>query len=107
MMAASLVERVHARERCFISDRVDEWEWAVQVEMGDIERRNPRHHVVLKVDDSIVRYLGVECVHEIMIAEFRRGVHDRPDVRCSKRISSGKLIGQAFSQRRTEAMPQN
>jgi len=103
-MAASLVERVHTRERCFICDHVDLWEWTIQVEVGDIERRNLRYQVVLKVDDDVVRYLRVERVHEIMIAEFWRGVYDRTDARCSKRIGAGKLVGQAFGQSRTEAV---
>src|SRR5215469_6408027 len=106
MVTAGLVERVHSGERGFIGDRVDVWQRAVQVEMGDIERRNPRHHIMLKVDDNVIRYSGIERVHKVMVAEFRRGVHDRPDARSSERIGAGELIGQAFGQRRTEAVTQ-
>src|SRR6516164_6963885 len=98
MVAARLVVRVHARKRCFIGDRVNMWQWTVKIEVSDIERRYTRHHVVLKVYDDVVRYSGIESIHEIMIAELRRGVHDRTDTACSKRIGVGKLIGQAFSQ---------
>jgi len=62
MVAATLVESVSARQRCFIGDRVDVWEWAVQIKVGDIERWNPRHHIVLKVDDGVVLYLGINGV---------------------------------------------
>src|SRR6516165_5758633 len=107
MVTAGLVARVHSRKRGFIGDRIDIGEWAVKVEMGDIERGDLRHNVVLKVDDGVVRYLGIERVYEVMIAEFRRGVHDRPDALSSERIGAGELIGQAFGQRRTEAVTQN
>src|SRR6516225_8311767 len=107
MVTAGLVARVHSRKRGFIGDRIDIGEWAVKVEMGDIERGDLRHNVVLKVDDGVVRYLGIERVYEVMIAEFRRGVHNRPDTLSSERIGAGELIGQAFGQRRTEAVTQN